>query len=757
VPTRWTTIGALFEAALDRPAAERRAWLREACDDAELRQEVRRLLAAHERASGILDAPPPLRGVLPQALAEGEADVLYDGERVGPYRILRELGRGGMGTVYLAERDDAQFTRRVALKVLRREVAGGEHGRRFAAEQQILAALTHPNVARLYDAGVAATGRPYFAMEYVEGRPVAAYCDAERLTVSERLRLFRRVCDAVEYAHRNLVVHRDLKPEHVLITAGGEVKLLDFGIAKLLDAEAAGLRHPPPVTRTGMRPMTPAYASPEQVRNEPITTASDVYALGVLLYELLAGRRPYRLAGRSPSGVERAVCEEEPPAPSAVVTGRSGEAPPEGTADAPSAADVARARGTTPERLRRRLRGDLDTIVLKALRKEPERRYGSAAALAEDLRRHLDGHPVRARPDSRAYRTRKFVRRHRWGVAVAAVLALLLAGYAATVTVQSHRIAEERDRARLEAMKAAHVKDFLVDLFGQARTAGVGRGEAGAAEREAAAGEPVTIEEVLAGGAERVRRNLADHPEIRAEMLSALGAVYDRLGRSDAARPLFEEALEARRAYFDGAHPAVAAALADLAALEEQAGRFGRAEALYRQALALRLRLHDEGHIAVAETRQALGRTLEEAGRAGEATALYEEAVPVYRRVLGSGHGQTAALLTRLAALRCDADDGRAVTLYEEALALERERLGHPHAGLAALRSDLGACLTTLGRYGEAERHLLTSLATLDDTEARHPDRRRHVRERLVALYESWGRPERARRYGGALSARIAE
>jgi serine/threonine protein kinase len=657
---RWSEVQTLFESAIDRPREERITWLQGTCDDPQLRAEVERLLRAHERADGILDTPASLT---PESLN-------VRGQRIGPYRLVREIGRGGMSVVYLAEREDP-YRQRVAVKLLRPGLATSDLVRRFLAERQILATLDHPSIARLLDGGVSDDGRPYFVMELVEGKPITDYCDAHRLSVDDRLALFERVCEAVQYAHRNLVVHRDLKPSNILVTEDGEVKLLDFGIAKLLDPEAVPTAVPH--TRTGFRPMTPEYAAPEQVRGEPITTATDVYTLGVVLYELLAGRRPYRVAERTPSEIERVIAEHEPPPPSSAVETEDGTSPEE----------VAHARDVLVGELQRALRGDLDTIVQKALRKEAERRYASAEQFAADIERYRSGQPVKARPATVRYRVRKFAQRHRGGVAVAVLFVLLLGGYAATVTLQAQRIAEERDRARLEAMKTLHVKDFLIELFGSVGPS---------------AGDSAALTEVLAGGADRVRRDLADHPEIRAEMLSALGAVYERLGQTDAARPLVEEALAARRSSFDEPHAEVAADLRDLAALEQQAGRPGRAESLYRDALAQLRAVRGEGHVAVAQAQHDLAALLESDGQRSEAASLYADALPVYRRELGSAHGQTAALLTSLAALRCEAGNAEAVSLYEEALALELERLGEQHEALDTIRADLRACRNSLSR-----------------------------------------------------------
>ena len=392
----WPDIEALFEAALEQPPGEREAWLAAHCDDPALRARIEQLLAAHERSGGILDEPLHPPSDQPES-PPPDADV---GRRIGPYRTVDLLGHGGMGSVYLAERADGQFDQRVALKLLRIGFDTEDRTRRFLAERQILATLTHPNIARLLDGGVAGAGQPFFVMEYVDGRPLGQYCDAHRLSIQERLGLFVTVCRAVQYAHSNLIVHRDLKPSNILVTDGGTVKLLDFGIAKLLDPDALP-SHAVPRTRTGFLPMTPAYASPEQVRGEAITTASDVYQLGVVLYELLVGRRPYRVRGRTPSEIEHLICTKEPTRPSTALA-KVGKGPPE---------DVGRARKTSPDQLQRVLRGDLDMIALTALRKEPARRYDSAEQLAEDVERYLAGRPVTARAQTWGYRVGEFVRR----------------------------------------------------------------------------------------------------------------------------------------------------------------------------------------------------------------------------------------------------------------------------------------------------------------------------------------------------------
>ncbi len=458
---RATTAHALFEVALDLSPEQRAAFLDEACHgDPALRQEVASLLAFLDDASTSDLFPPLMRNA---------GAPLTLGERTGPYRVIRELGAGGMGVVFLAEREDVG--KRVALKLLREGgMASGERVRRFLLERRVLARLEHPNIARLLDAGATEHRTPYLVMEYVEGTPIDRFCDEHRLPIADRLELFRTVCQAVHYAHQSLVIHRDLKPSNILVTENGQVKLLDFGIAKLLaDHTSLALAE----ARTGLLMLTPEYASPEQVRGESVTTASDVYSLGVVLYQLLTGSRPYQLASRTPAEVERVVCEAMPARPSdAIVREDPG--------------GVAAARNTSIERLRRGLRGDLDTIVLKALSKEPGRRYLSAYQLSDDLRRHLDRLPVLARKDTAAYLMGKFLRRHWIGAGAAALIILsLVAGIAATAwqaqRAEAQRIVAEerfRDVRSLATTVLFEIHDAVAELPGatRARALLMGRG-----------------------------------------------------------------------------------------------------------------------------------------------------------------------------------------------------------------------------------------------------------------------------------------
>ena len=434
---RWQQVKEVLGATLDRRPSDRSSFLAEACGaDSELRAEVESLLASHEDAGEFLDAPPSMSPIAAR-VACGEEMV---GATIGRYRLVSRIGHGGMGTVYKAVRADDEFQHQVAIKLISRGMDTDFIISRFRHERQILASLEHPNIARLLDGGATEDGLPYFVMEYIEGNTLQDWCDQHRLSITERLKLFRKICQAVHYAHQNLIVHRDLKPTNILVNSEGVPKLLDFGIAKLLSAEVVPDKPDP--TLTMHRMMTPDYASPEQVRGEKITTSSDIYSLGVILYELLTGHRPYRVATQAPREIEEIICQREPEKPSTAVKKIEQV---KGVRVTPAL--VSETREGTPERLRRRLRGDLDNIVLMAMRKEPERRYISVSQFSEDIRRHLDGFAVSARSDTFGYRASKFVKRHRAWVSAGALAILALIGGIIATSWQAHVANIERARA----------------------------------------------------------------------------------------------------------------------------------------------------------------------------------------------------------------------------------------------------------------------------------------------------------------------
>ena len=522
---RWDEVDALFQEALGLPPDQRAAFLEESCGgDLELLGLMQDLLEESEALEGFLDQPTdpgPFRQ---------EHDLLLgslEGLRLGAFQLEELVGRGGLGVVYRGRRVVGGFEQRVAVKLLldpRREAVI----RRFERERAILASLSHPGIATLLDGGTAPDGRPYLVMEFVDGVPITHYCNEARLGIRERLGLFLRVCEAVAAAHAHLVVHRDLKPSNILVTPSGDPKLLDFGIAKLLAPEDGDEEsHRTALTGTGVRALSPAYASPEQVKGEPVAIASDVFQLGTLLYELLTGQRPHSEAGLTPATLIPAICQEDPPRPSNAV-----QKPPP--------------RGISPTRTRSRLEGDLDTIVMKALRKEPEARYGSVVELAEDIRRHLEGEPVRARAASHWYRLGKFLGRNRLAVALTAFLVLGVSAGVAGLWAHSSRMQVERDRAQLEAQRAEAVTGFLMDLFDDA-------GESGARDT-------LTVGRLLALGEERLL-DRDDPPSVRIQLLDALQTAYGRVGVTASMQRVQEAHVAAVRDHYGPDHLQTAEAL----------------------------------------------------------------------------------------------------------------------------------------------------------------------------------------------------
>lgn len=587
---RWRRADELLERVLDLVPEEAEAEIaRCASEDSGLAREVRSLLAAHRDAGDSFLAAPPAgaAGLLLRTDAAGDVGPV-EGARVGPFRLLAELGRGGMGTVFLAERVEGGFEQRVAVKLLGLAAFSEEAQRRFRLERQILARLDHPGIARLIDGGVLDSGRTWFALEAVDGVAIDVYCSRRALGVRARLELVLGVLDAVEYAHRSLIVHRDLKPSNVLVTAAGEVKLLDFGIAKVLEPEESADAAP-----TLLRALTLQYAAPEQLRGEAVTTATDVYSLGVLLFELLTGRLPY------PEGatIARAILEEEVLAPSLAV----GEA--------------SRGRTATPvplPPLRRQLAGDLDAILLKALRKESAARYATVAAFAVDLRRHLAGLPVEARGEARAYRMGRFLRRHRTAVVAAALVLVTLAGGLLAA------LAEAR-RAQREARKAEKVQEFLLRILS-------------ASDPAQAKGAAVTVREVLDAGAKEIDTQLAGEPEVRDRVLEMVGSVYLQLGEYDAALPLAERRVALRQALYGAGSSEVAEAQLLAANVLFDRGRVAEAEKSYQAARAILEASRDPESPAAREAMSGVAACLRSRNDLAGAEALQRRLVELARR-----------------------------------------------------------------------------------------------------------------------------
>ncbi len=655
-PERWQRLEALFLRLEDLDCAGQKALLDSECgDDPDLRRQLRGMLREVGRDSTEDWIGASVKSVLPRNLDRVP-------ERLGRYRVTGEIGRGGLATVLSAERDDQVYRQRVAIKLIRRGLDTDDILRRLRQERQILARLQHPSIAQLIDGGSTDDGRPFVVMEYIEGRPIDAFCRS--LPLSDRLELFVTVCDAVQYAHRNLVIHRDIKPANILVTADGQPKLLDFGIAKLLEPgqhDAENAAH----TAAGVRLLTPEYASPEQIRGEPLTTASDVYSLGVLLFELLTDDRPYSRRTGDRRARESSVQERPVERPSSRIR---------------SMAHSAKQQDRPSERDARAVVGDLDNIVLMALRQEPERRYGSVEQLAEDVRRHLQDLPVRARADTWGYRLSKFVRRHRLPVAIASLSAVLLIA----ISLVAMRQAQLANRGRLASEQ---LSELMVDLFempdpGEVR------------------GNTVTAREILDRGAEQVPGELEDQPQVQALFMDTIGRVYKNLGLYDRAGELFVGAVDLRR---DDEPLAQAESQNHLGEIRFLQGKFDEAEALFRQSLELRRRALGEDRPELAESYTNLGASSFVRRDFTNAERLWSQALELRQRHLGD-HGDLAELHDNLAALReVQGRPTEAESHLRQALDLHSRHHGPTHYETLRTVANLAALLHSQGNLEAAE------------------------------------------------------
>lgn len=731
----WDTLKALFDELSELPESTREIRLASLNDDdPELADRLRQLL----------DAGDDDDHVLTQAVRSVASDALQEhrriGDRLGAYTITGFIARGGMGEVFAAERSDGSFEQRVAIKLIHAGLLDADGERRFAAERRILARLDHPGIGRILDGGNTEDGAPYLVMEFVEGRPVHRYCNEQQLDLAARLSLFRKICDAVDYAHRNLVVHRDLKPSNILVTDSGQPVLLDFGIAKLLDdSPEAG-----DVTELSARAMTPDFASPEQVLGRPVTTVSDVYSLGVLLYLLVCGEQPYVTAGLRASERERLLCDTEPARPSASLT---------------SASHEERVAGATPAVLR----GDLDTIVLTAMHKDPARRYDSPRALSQDLGAYLSGRPVMARGRTMGYVFGKFLRRNAWQAAAAG--ALLLSGVAATV-YHTETITAERDRAETEAARSAAVVEFMVEIFDL--------------QTPQQLGADITAKQVLDTGADRLKNRLDEQPLTRAALTTTIANVYHNLGfydesirQHDAARALFESAGDpvgalnnqlaiararvGRGEFSDGisayeraiavmqeVYPSddatAARYLSDFGHALHLDGQYPRAQARYEQAIAMLQRLGDTEHDTYEKLGHNLGQVLHLQGKLADAEPLLRVALEDARRRYGNDSAETSTRLSGLATLLQEREAfDEAEVLMLEGLDISIRTLGDEHPDHDVVMTNLGRLYRQMGRLDEAESWLQRAVEHSIRTRGREHAYTAYDMNNLAKLYVEQG------------------
>jgi len=660
--SRWERVQTVFHLAADLPESERRPYVDSECaDDPTLAAEVLAMLEEDSRGGSLLD-----RDVshVARAMLDAAAAPVLPLETFGPYRISSILGEGGMGVVYLADRAD--LGSRAAIKILRDAWLSPARRERFAAEQRTLAQLNHPSIARLYDADTLSDGTPWFVMEYVEGVPLTAYCDTHASTITERLALFRDVCEAVQHAHRHAIIHRDLKPSNILVTRDGTVKLLDFGIAKQLESLEGDQ------TRTGLRPMTPAYAAPEQVGAGRLGIHTDVYSLGVVLYELLAGRLPFDFAERTPSEVERMIVEEEPERPSSVA--RRTPALPIGTSRMQSASKAQWA--------------DLDVLCLKAMHKDPARRYASVEALIRDVDHYLVGEPLEARPDTMRYRAGKFVRRNWRAVAMASVTIAMIIGLTVFYTV---RLASARNVALAEAARTLRIQRFMLDLF------------QGNEDEVVGPADSLRVVTLVDRGAEQAR-SLDVEPAIQAELFETLGSIYRTLGKFSPADSLLRTALARRRSLYGPSHPAVVSSLLALGELRIAQAEYDSAEVLVRNGLEVARLTLSPNDPMIGKATTALGQVLYDKGSYDQAVPVLQNAVRLQTRG-DTASPELASALTDLANTYFYLGKfALADTLNQRALAMDRHLYGARHAYVADVLINLGAIRYEWAKYPEAER-----------------------------------------------------
>ncbi len=716
-PEQYKKVKEIFHAASERNPETRVEFIAEACGgDGLLLREVESLLDFQSHSEKFIEKSAFDVGA--RLLTEDQAEA-FKGRRVGHYQLIRELGHGGMGVVYLAERADDQFRKQVAIKIVRGGLATDETRRRFRHERQILAGIDHPNIAKLLDGGTTDDGLPYLVMDYVEGEAINQHCDAHQLTTTKRLQLFREMCSAVQYAHQRLVIHRDIKPANILVTHDGTPKLLDFGIAKLLDPEPSETSAH---TATEVRLMTPEYASPEQIRGEEITTATDVYSLGVLLYEILTGHRPYRITSRRPDEIARVICDQEPERPSAAIADRELRSADSKTASSNPKSDIPNPK---------LFRGDLDNIVLKAIQKEPQRRYSSVEQFSEDIRRHIEGLPVIARADTFGYRSGKFIQRHRYGVAAAALLVVMFVAGVAGVVWQARVAARERDQARLEKTKAERVNSFLQEMLSSADPF--------------KKGSNVKAADLLADAARRAEVDLVNQPELQAEVLRTIGNTYSGLFLVNEGEPLLRHSLEIHQRLFGPQHHETAKTLYDLAQLLRTKGDFDQAEARFREALGIQRKLAPQGDIQSATTLLYLGVALFQHGKADDsegaireslemtrkhvgddhpgvgialnqlglskeyrgdlsgAEQLYRQAMSTFRRIGGQRALESLVLMNLATNLSSQKKYQDADAIFQEAIALSRELFGENHAAVAVVMTHYARMYLLKGEYAKAE------------------------------------------------------
>lgn len=755
----WEKVQLLFSEALELKDSERSSYLKEKCEgDENLFNEVMSLLLSDDEIHPILNRKA-------SELINIEEKLNFVGEKIGNYKLTKEIASGGMGTVFLAERCDGIFEQEVALKIIKPGLSTIPIIRRFQHERQILANLQHPNIARLFDGGVTEDRRPYFTMEYVDGVPIDEYCDKNKLKINERLNLFIKVCEAVQYAHNNLVIHRDIKPSNILIKNDGTIKLLDFGISKVLSAEGEN-SDLPTITQAEIHLMTPEYSSPEQIKNSNISVATDVYSLGLVLYKLLSGKPAHDFKTRTFNEYEKVVCEQNIPKPSTVIIKRSENE------EEILISEICENRNTQIKKLKKTLNGDLDNICMMALRKEPDRRYATAEVLAYDIERYQKDLPILARKESFIYTSKKFIIRHKAAVITAALLFFIVNGLILFYTI---RLKTERDKANLEAKKSEQVASFLQDLFL-------------VSDPNESKGETITARELLDRGASRLMVGLEEEPEIKSQLLNTIGKVYTNLGLYNSAEELFLKINEIENLetidketyvetlvnlgktygfngkyklagdifikaknigeeYFSPNHVIIgelynslgshfyqiadfdssyiyykkaeknfilnfgkeseqlATTLYNLGVLEFDSGNIEKSDSLYSASLNLYIKLNGEIDIQTATVQNELASVMRHSGRFSEAEKLYNKALATRIKIFGNSHPDVAHTLNHLSRLYYNQEFyEKAEPLARQSLEIRKKLYDEIHPEVSASKSSLAGTLMGLKKYEEADK-----------------------------------------------------
>lgn len=665
---QWEQVKAIFQTAIEMEPDERQAYVIAKCgDDATLMDEVGSMLSAHDGAGDFIATPVAM---IAHDLIRGPDRPSRIGQTIGAYRIESEIGRGGMGAVFLAARADDQFKKRVAVKLIKRGFDTDEIIARFRAERQILATLDHPHITRLIDGGATGDGLPFLVMDYVDGLSLSAYARQNMLSIGQRLELFLKICSAVEYAHQNLVIHRDIKPSNILVTPDGMPKLLDFGVAKLISGDPGDDTG----ERSGVRAMTPEYAAPEQILGKMVTTAADIYSLGVVLYELLTERRPFVLKGRPADEIARLITDSEPIRPS----------------DAYAATDGAHDRDRAMPFQPSQLKGDLDNIVLMAMRKVPERRYSSVGQFAEDIRRFLDGRPIIAREDTFGYRAGKFVNRNKAGVAAGAGIFVSLVGGIVAASSQARRARRQRDRAQ-------KVNSFLQEMLASADPNKQGK--------------DIKVIEILELASNNIEKDFAGEPAIAADLRTTIGLTFLNLGQISSAEEHLQYALSTRRRIFGSNALQTAISQNNFGKLLQAKGDMARAEELFRRALATMRRSRRADDLEMASVYGNLGYLLMLSARYGESEAAYSEELRIRRAIVGERHPDFARTLSNLAnILAVTGNRADAEPLHRRALEVMRNYYGGEHPDVALALLHLVGSIQ-FSKPDEAERLCRESLA----------------------------------------------